>query len=218
MKFIRLEPVEHDIKFIGFKVPAYVEDFGFDDELYTETYIINKFTQYNNNENKFECLIDIDNGVVVGYTANIEINIFDKCVDEGTYVLYDENMNVVCEYEGYVPNILEVNENGYTTDVLAEEAGHFAVGALGDHILVQRLEKILGKVEVQKEALGEEYKSSDLGSNPAREVAGRLVGKALQRKLDNKAVYNIIANRIANLAKRVFYNFTGNEVVDANGL
>jgi hypothetical protein len=113
MKFIRLEPVEHNIKFIGFKVPAYVEDFGVDDELYTKTDIINRFTQYNDNENRFECLIDIDNGVIVGYTANIEINIFDKCVDEGTYVLYDENMNVVCEYEGYVPNILEVNENGY---------------------------------------------------------------------------------------------------------
>lgn len=118
----------------------------------------------------------------------------------------------VSSLENGLYGLIQVNENGYTTDVLAEEAGHFAVGALGEHILVQRLEKILGKVEVQKEALGEEYKSSNLGSNPAREVAGRLVGKALQRKLDNKAVYNIIANRIANLAKRVFYNFTGNEV------
>ena len=37
----------------------------------------------------------------------------DGCVDEGVYVLYDEDMNVLAEYEGYVPNILEVNENGY---------------------------------------------------------------------------------------------------------
>lgn len=109
--------------------------------------------------------------------------------------------------------LIEINENGYVSDVLAEEAGHFAVAALGDNPLVQRLENLLGSREAQREALGnEEYDNAALGNNPAREVAGRLVGKALQRKLDNNAPFKVLANRIANLAKRVFYNFTGNEV------
>lgn len=117
MKFTRLEPVEHEIKYLGFKVPAYIDDFEFPDEESLDEFNqfneIDEFNQFNENENILECLIDIDSGFIVGYIPQISINIFDKCVDEGTYVLYDEDMNVVAEYEGYVPNILEVNENGY---------------------------------------------------------------------------------------------------------
>lgn len=109
--------------------------------------------------------------------------------------------------------LIELSENGYTTDTLAEEAGHFAVGALGDNPLVQRLEKLLESPEAQREAIGaEDYDNANLGNNPKREVAGRLVGKALQRKLDNMGPVRVLANRIANLAKRVFYSFSGNEV------
>lgn len=109
--------------------------------------------------------------------------------------------------------LIELSKDGYTTDALAEEAGHFAVGALGDNPLVKRLETLLESPDVQKEALGaEEYDNANLGTNPKREVAGRLVGKALQRKLDNMGMARVLANRIANLAKRIFYKFAGNEV------
>ena len=109
--------------------------------------------------------------------------------------------------------LIEVVENGNTTDVLAEEAGHFAVGALGEYPLVKRIENLLSEDATRREVLGEEeYEEALLGNNPAREVAGKLVGKALQRKLGNGSIINVLANRIANLAKRVFYNFTGNEV------
>lgn len=108
MKFIKLEEVEYNVKYIGFKVPADINDFEF-----PEGESIDNFIQYNESENTLECLIDIESGYVIEYNQNISINIFDKCVDEGTYVLYDENMNIIDEYEGYVPNILEVNENGY---------------------------------------------------------------------------------------------------------
>ena len=117
------------------------------------------------------------------------------------------------QMENGLYGLIEVNEKGTTTDTFAEEAGHFAIGALGDNPLVKRLENLLSDPTMQKEALGEEeYDSANLGRNPAREVAGRLVGKALQRKLDNGAPYKVLANRIANLAKRVFYGITGNEV------
>lgn len=108
--------------------------------------------------------------------------------------------------------LIEINEGKYVTDNLAEEAGHFAIGALGDYPLVRRLESLLSTENMQKEALGEEYNNALLGNNPAREVAGKLVGKALQRKLGNGGAFNVLANRIANLARRIFYNFTGNEV------
>lgn len=119
----------------------------------------------------------------------------------------------VVQMENGLYGLIEVNEKGTTSEVFAEEAGHFAVGALGDNPLVKRLENLLGDPAVQWEALGkEEFDNANLGKNPAREVAGRLVGKALMRKLDNGAPYKVLANRIANLAKRVFYGITGNEV------
>ena len=119
----------------------------------------------------------------------------------------------VTQMENGLYGLIEVNEKGTTSEVFAEEAGHFAVGALGDNPLVKRLENLLGDPAMQREALGEEeFNNANLGKNPAREVAGRLVGKALMRKLDNGAPYKVLANRIANLAKRVFYGITGNDV------
>lgn len=119
----------------------------------------------------------------------------------------------VTRMENGLYGLIEVNRKGTTTETFAEEAGHFAVGALGENPLVQRLERLLGDPATQKEALGEEeYSNANLGSNAPREVAGRLVGKALLRKLDDGAPYKILANRIANLAKRVFYNITGNDI------
>ena len=110
-------------------------------------------------------------------------------------------------------SLIEIIEKGNTTESLAEEAGHFAIGALGDNPLVERLEKLLAFPESQREALGdEEFDSSMLGSNPAREVAGRLVGKALLRRLGKGSMAKVLANRIANVARRVFFSITKDEL------
>lgn len=138
----------------------------------------------------------------------VSVNFLEGDRKEGRY----STENAVKMEDGLY-GLIELSKEGYTTATLAEEAGHFAVGALGDNPLVKRLEGLLESPEIQKEALGaEEFDSSNLGRNPKREVAGRLVGRALQRKLGNNAPYNVLANRIANLAKRIFYRFTGNEV------
>lgn len=109
-KFTRLEPVEHDVKFLGFNVYADASDITLNEESDIE-----KFIQFNESENRLECIIDLDTGYVVGFNGDLQsqVDIFDKCVDDGTYALYDDEMNIITEYEGYVPNILEVNENGY---------------------------------------------------------------------------------------------------------
>ena len=115
--------------------------------------------------------------------------------------------------EGGFYNLIQLVHGQYTTDIMAEEAGHFAVAALGDNPLVQRLEKLLENPTAQMEALGEEeFNRANLGDKPAREVAGRLVGKALQRKLGSMSPVKVLANRIANLAKRIFYKINGNEL------
>lgn len=108
MKFTKNVPTDFNVKFLGFSVPADSDDFYSEDRD-----AVKRFNQYNKKNGVLECLINIDLGTVVNFTANANIEIYDKCVDEGTYVLYDEEMNPITKYEGYVPNILEVNENGY---------------------------------------------------------------------------------------------------------
>jgi len=121
----------------------------------------------------------------------------------------------VSKTENGLWGLIEVSNKGNVTDLLAEEAGHFAVGALGDNPLVKRMETLLKDAAAREQALGsEEYREAQLGDNPARETAGRLVGKALQRKISGKAKHPlyVLANRVANLAKRIFYNIKGDEL------
>ena len=109
-------------------------------------------------------------------------------------------------------HLIKITHGEAVTETLAEEAGHFAIGALGYNPLVKRLELLLNE-KVQKEILGDEYDDKALGTNPRREVAGVLVGRALQDKVDNKMAWQKLANRIATLAKKIFYTISGNEVM-----
>lgn len=95
---------------------------------------------------------------------------------------------------------------------LAEEAGHFAIGALGKSPLVQRLMELLTP-EIQRQLLGDEYESKNLGMNPKREVAGTLVGKYIMDNHYSFPVVGKMLGRIMNLAKRVFGKLTGNEIM-----
>lgn len=109
--------------------------------------------------------------------------------------------------------LVEIATNGsHIDETLAEEAGHFAIGALGDSPLVKRLTDLLSP-KVQKEILGEDYDEKSLGESSVREAAGVAVGKALIHKLENRTVWQNIAHRIANLAKKIFATVSGNEVM-----
>lgn len=110
--------------------------------------------------------------------------------------------------------LIKVANNEQVTSSLAEEAGHFAVGALGNNPLVQRLESILTP-EVQKAIMGDEYNTIAYRENPAREVAGYLVGKAINGEIDKRANWQSLVNRIVDLSKRVFNTIKGNEIANA---
>lgn len=108
-------------------------------------------------------------------------------------------------------HLIRIVHGEEVTETLAEEAGHFAIGALGKTPLVERLINLLNE-DVQRQILGEEYDAKALGNNPRREVAGVLVGRALQNKVDNKMAWQRLANRIAFMAKKIFYSIKGDEV------
>ena len=96
-------------------------------------------------------------------------------------------------------HLIRIAHGENVADALAEEAGHFAVGALGNTPLVERLLRLLNE-DVQKQILGDNYNNKALGNNPRREVAAVLVGRALQNKVDTK---------------KIFYTLKGDEVKSA---
>lgn len=108
-------------------------------------------------------------------------------------------------------HLIKVSRGSTTSTEFAEEAGHFAVGAMSSSPLVERLMSLLSE-DVQRSILGESYDSKILGKNPRREVAGVLVGKALSNSLDTKSPIGRLAHRIAQIARRIFARLSGDQV------
>lgn len=109
-------------------------------------------------------------------------------------------------------HLIRIVNGEKVTEELAEEAGHFAVGALGNSPLVERLLNLLTP-EVQREALGSDtYENKYLGKDSRREVAGDLVGRALNSGIDKRTAWGNLVSKIADLARRVFYTIKGDSV------
>lgn len=75
--------------------------------------LLNKFPSLE--KNKEICLIiDIDSGKITNWPIGWTCEFYSiKLVDEGRYKLYDADGNIIHEYTGYVPKILEIADNGY---------------------------------------------------------------------------------------------------------
>lgn len=111
----------------------------------------------------------------------VEIDITERDDEGGRY----STVNAEKKADGMY-HLIRVSKGERMAENKAEESGHFAIAALNKSPLVQRLLKLLTP-EVQKAELGDEYETAELGPRPEREVAGRLVGKALINKLGNQS-------------------------------
>lgn len=96
------------------------------------------------------------------------------------------------------------------TPTLAQEAGHFAIGALGKDALVHRLDDAL-TTEVMRSIVSDEDMTV-LGKDPRREIMGRLVGNAIMEDGNNRDPLYKLAKRIWNKAKRIFFGLVGDNV------
>lgn len=108
-------------------------------------------------------------------------------------------------------SVIFLSRNGNLTSDMAEEAGHFAVGALGKSPLVIRLESLCTP-EVQKRILGDHYRDVETRKNPRRETAGFLVGQYIRNEIDEESPLKRIVGRVVNAAKRMFSKITSDEV------
>lgn len=57
--------------------------------------------------------IDIDSGTILAWPENTTAKIHYKVCDDGTYKVCDENRVVVASHDGYVPDALAPNGEGY---------------------------------------------------------------------------------------------------------
>ncbi len=58
-------------------------------------------------------LIDLETGIITNWKKGVKAEIQYKICDDGIYILLDKDSNVVKEIEGYVPNILDLHEDGF---------------------------------------------------------------------------------------------------------
>ena len=110
--------------------------------------------------------------------------------------------------------LIRIAKGEKVESALAEEAGHFAVGAMGNSPLMQRFFNLLTP-EVQKKILGENYDGKYLGDNVRREVAGTIVGEALLGNIDKRSPWSSLMQRIVHNIKKVFAHLRGDEVMKA---
>lgn len=109
--------------------------------------------------------------------------------------------------------LIEFSKTGKVSHY-AEEAGHFIMGAMGDSPLAVRLETLLSDKKTRDAILDEEHITQDLGSNPAREAAGIIIGQALQDRLSNN-ILKRLTSRLLTSAKKIFSKLSRNTVLQA---
>lgn len=104
---------------------------------------------------------------------------------------------------------------------LPEEFAHFALEAMGDSILVNRLINQLNNEGVIREILGEEYDTYNTlyegdTARLAKEAAGKLLAKHLLQAeaIQNKPYKNLL-QRVINAIKEFFRSISANEIQKA---
>ena len=108
-------------------------------------------------------------------------------------------------------NVIFLSRRGILTSDMAESAGHFAVGALGNSSLAQRLLKVCTS-EVQQSILGDRYSDFSNEEVHRREAAGTLVGKYISQEVDKESIVVKMARKFINFFKRVFYKLSSDTV------
>ena len=69
--------------------------------------------------------IDLENGVIINWPKGVKVHAYYKVCDDFECTVYDEYDNEVLHYEGYVPDFMAIEEEGYGDyiDMIIDENG-----------------------------------------------------------------------------------------------
>lgn len=135
--------------------------------------------------------------------AGVAVNLNTK---ESYYLVKND---IVKTADGLCELINFCREDG--TEVFAEEAGHFVIGAATGTALYDRLINLLDKADLHEFFRDEEIQVAYREDNPLRELAGRLVGKNIHKQLEQSPVKNLI-DRIFSFVKKFFAKMSSSQI------
>lgn len=140
MKISIIKPVEIEAKFLKVRAGVrYPEDSEFieaendrkvnyisdDEENPKMPFMEVEYYKYGNKKFYWTPTIDLENGVIVDWPKGVKVHVFYKVCDDFECTVYDEYDNEVLHYEGYVPDFMAIEEEGYGDyiDMIIDENG-----------------------------------------------------------------------------------------------
>ena len=128
MKINIIKPVEIEAKFLKVRAGVrYPEDSEFietendrkvnyisdDEENPKMPFMEGENDKYGHKKFYWTPTIDLENGVIVNWPKGVKVHVFYKVCDDFECTVYDEYDNEVLHYEGYVPDFMSIEEEGY---------------------------------------------------------------------------------------------------------
>ena len=138
------KPIKFDVKTIAVKTAVrYPEDAAFIEEKLDDqncsynNYISDdeenpkmpfmevEYDKYGHKKFYWTPTIGLENGVIVNWPKGVKVHVFYKVCDDFECTVYDEYDNEVLHYEGYVPDFMAIEEEGYGDyiDMIIDENG-----------------------------------------------------------------------------------------------
>ena len=140
MKINIIKPVEIEAKFLKVRAGVrYPEDSEFieaendrkvnyisdDEENPKMPFMEVEYDKYGHKKFYWTPTIDLENGVIVNWPKGVKVHVFYKVCHDIECTVYDEYDNEVLHYEGYVPDFMSIEEEGYGDyiDMIIDENG-----------------------------------------------------------------------------------------------
>ena len=140
MKITILKPVEFEAKFLKVRAGVrYPEDSEFikvendrkvnyisdDEENPKMPFMEVEYDKYGHKKFYWAPTIDLENGVIINWPKGVKVHVYYKVCDDFECTVYDEYDNEVLHYEGYVPDFMAIEEEGYGDyiDMIIDENG-----------------------------------------------------------------------------------------------
>lgn len=144
MKISIIKPVEIETKFLEVRAGVrYPEDSEFievnmdddgkpynnyisdDEENPKMPFIEVEYDKYGHKKFYWTPTIDLENGVIINWPKGVKVHVFYKVCDDFECTVYDEYDNEVLHYEGYAPDFMAIEEEGYGDyiDMIIDENG-----------------------------------------------------------------------------------------------
>ena len=140
MKISIMKPVEIEAKLLKVRAGVrYPEDSEFieaendrkvnyisdDEENPKMPFMEVEYDKYGHKKFYWTPTIDLENGVIVNWPKGVKVHVFYKVCDDFECTVYDEYDNEVLHYEGYVPDFMSIEEEGYGDyiDMIIDENG-----------------------------------------------------------------------------------------------